>query len=202
MPIEFAVTFDYLCPFARNLNEHVATALDAGADWDVTFTPYSLTQGHLTEEDVAVWDRADPHAASGVLALQAGLAVRDRFPDRFLVAHRELFAARHDRGENLKDPDVVAKALAAADLDPDEVFTAMADGAFLAVLRDEHRRNVEVHGIWGVPTVIAGDRAVFVRLLDRPDDDAARARDRIERVITLVTDFPDLHEFKQVDLPF
>ena len=202
MPLAFAITFDYLCPFARNLNEHVITALEGGADWDVTFTPYSLTQGHLTEDDEPVWDRPDPDRASGIFALQVGLAVRDHFRNRFLAAHRELFAARHDRGEDLKDRDVVAKALDAAGLDPDEVFAAVADGAFLAVLRDEHRRNVELHGIWGVPTVIAGDRAVFVRLLDRPDGDVARSRDRIERVVTLVTDFPDLHEFKQVDLPF
>jgi hypothetical protein len=55
----FGITFDYLCPFARNANEHVTAALRAGADWDVSFVPYSLAQGHVEDGDVDVWDRDD-----------------------------------------------------------------------------------------------------------------------------------------------
>lgn len=204
MPTAFAITYDYLCPFARNANEHVITALQDGADadgWDVTFTPYSLAQGHIEEGDPDVWDSEDPAAESGVLAFQVGLAVRDHDPDRFLDVHRELFAARHDRGEDIKDPDVLRKALEVAGVDADAVFARVETGEPLAVLREEHERNVEEHDVWGVPTFIAGGRAVFVRLLDRPEGDAARARDRIERVVELVTGFPDLHEFKQTELP-
>jgi len=40
MSLTFAVTWDYRCPFARNAHEHVLTALDAGADWDVRFVPF------------------------------------------------------------------------------------------------------------------------------------------------------------------
>jgi hypothetical protein len=75
----FAVTFDYLCPFARNAAEHVLDGLEAGADWDVTFTPYSLSQGHVEEGDTDIWDRDQPFDASGILALSVGLVVRDRF---------------------------------------------------------------------------------------------------------------------------
>jgi hypothetical protein len=52
-----------------------------------------------------------------------------------------------------------------------------------------------------VPTFVAGDRAVFVRLMDRPEGDAAHATRTIERVLDLVEGFPTLHEFKQTDLP-
>ncbi len=150
----------------------------------------------------AIWDREDPDAESGVLALQVGLAVRDRFPEQFLDAHRELFAARHDRGEDIRDRDVLAKALGAADLDADEVFDLVDTGEFLATLRAEHETNVDTHEVFGVPTIITGQRAVFLRLLDRPGDEGAVGRDRIERVVELLDGFPELHEFKQVDLPF
>lgn len=202
MSLKFTITFDYLCPFARNANEHVIAALQGGADWEVAFTPYSLTQGHVAEGEPAIWDREDPDAESGVLALQVGLAVRDRFPEQFLDAHRELFAARHDRGEDIRDRDVLAKALEAADLDPDAVFEVVDTGEFLATLRAEHETNVDTHNVWGVPTIITGQRAVFLRLLDRPGDEGAVGRDRIERVVELLDGFPELHEFKQVDLPF
>ena len=56
-----------------------------GADWDVTFTPFSLSQVHVAEGDPSVWDT--PEKAPDLLALNAGVVVRDRFPDQFLDAH-------------------------------------------------------------------------------------------------------------------
>ena len=35
MSSPFEVTWDYLCPFARNAHEHLAVGLQAGAGWDV-----------------------------------------------------------------------------------------------------------------------------------------------------------------------
>jgi hypothetical protein len=107
VPRSFAITFDYLCPFARNANEHVVAALEAGADWEVTFTPYSLAQGHVPEGEPDVWDREDPFAESGILALSLGLVVRDEHPERFPAVHRALFAARHDAGQRHQGPAVL-----------------------------------------------------------------------------------------------
>lgn len=197
----FAITYDYLCPFARNANEHVIEGLRAGADWDVEFLPYSLAQGHVEEGQVDVWDRDEPHAEAGILAFLAGLVVREREPERFLDAHLALFAARHDEGQDIKDPSVVRAALASAGVDADAVFDALADASMLEMLRKEHERGVSDHEVWGVPTFVAGDRAVFVRLLSRPDGDADLATTTIERVLDLVEGVPDLHEFKQTDLP-
>lgn len=197
----FAITFDYLCPFARNANEYVVAALRAGADWDVDFTPYSLAQGHVEDGGEAVWEREDPNRASGILALQAGLAVRDHLTDRFLDVHLALFAARHDHGLDIKDQQVVRDALSGAGVDPDEVFDLMADGDPLETLRKEHTYNVDEHDVWGVPTFIGRERAVFVRLLGRPEGDAAKATRHIERILDIVDGWPELHEFKQTDLP-
>ena len=37
MALEFAVTWDYRCPFARNARDHILAGLAAGADRHVTF---------------------------------------------------------------------------------------------------------------------------------------------------------------------
>jgi hypothetical protein len=197
----FAITFDYLCPFARNANEHVVAALDAGADWDVTFTPYSLAQGHVPEGEADVWVRDEPYGESGILALAVGLVVRDQQPDHFLTVHRALFAARHDAGLDIKDPQVLSDLLSDAGLDAAAVLDEARSPAALKQLEHEHDAGVRDHEVWGVPTFIAGDRAVFVRLMDRPDGDAGHAARSIERVLDLVEGFPTLHEFKQTDLP-
>lgn len=197
----FAITFDYLCPFARNANEHVLAALEHGADLEVTFTPYSLAQGHVPESQPDVWDRDDPYAESGVLALAAGLVVRDRHPASFRAAHRALFAARHDEGSDIKDPSVLRRTLADTGLDGGAVLEAARTPEVLQQLADEHARGVRDHEVWGVPTFVGAERAVFVRLLDRPDGDGAHATRTVEHVLDLVDGSPMLHEFKQTDLP-
>ncbi len=201
MTRRFAITFDYLCPFARNANEHVTAGLRAGADWDVRFLPYSLAQGHVEEDQQDVWQRADPHGVSGVLALQVGVTVRDRFPDRFLDVHDALFAARHDQGADIKDRAVLAGSLDRCGVPAAEVFRAIDDGGALGQLQKEHEQAVQDHGVWGVPTFVTDRRAVFVRVLDRPAGDAEVATARIEQVVDLVDSSLDLHEFKQADLP-
>ena len=50
--------------------------------------------------------------------------------------------------------------------------------------------------VFGVPTFMVGDRAVFVRLMSRPQGDAALARRTIDGVLDLFVDQPDLNEFK------
>jgi hypothetical protein len=53
--------------------------------------------------------------------------------------------------------------------------------------------------VWGVPTFIAGGRAVFIRLMDLPTD-GADARRTIERCLDMVESWPSLNEFKQTNL--
>jgi hypothetical protein len=196
----FQLTFDYLCPFARNANEHVVAGLRGDADWEVDFVPFSLAQGHVEAGDTAIWERDTPLTESGILALAAGVVVRDEYPEAFLDVHEALFAARHDAGMDIKDRDVVAEVLRGAGVDPEPVFARIDDGPALKVVRDEHEAAA-AREVWGVPTFMTEDRCVFVRVLDRPEGDAARATRRIEQIVDLVDDAAMLHEFKQVDLP-
>jgi protein-disulfide isomerase-like protein with CxxC motif len=195
----FGLTYDYRCPFARIAHEHVLTALRDGADWDVHFVPFSLTQAHVEEGEPAVWD--EPGRQADLLAVAASLVVRDRFADRFLDVHAALFGLRHDEGRDLRDESVVAAALASAGVDADPVLAEVRAGGPLATFRQEHERAVSEHHVFGVPTFIVGGRAAFVRLLQRPAGDPALARSTVERVVDLVDAHPSLNELKHTSIP-
>jgi protein-disulfide isomerase-like protein with CxxC motif len=198
MTTTFAVSWDYRCPFARNAHEHLVEGLRGGADWDVTFVPFSLNQVHVEEGGLDVWD--DPSKADALLAMQVGIVVRDRFPDRFLDVHAALFRARHDEGRDIRVAEVLKEILGEQSVDGDAVFTEIEDGWPLEQFRKEHEAAAGDSKVWGVPTFIAGDGAVFVRLMTRPQGDADLARTTIERVVDLVTGFPELNEFKHTSI--
>jgi hypothetical protein len=198
MTSTFTVTWDYRCPFARNAHEHVVAALQGGAGWDVRFVPFSLNQVHVGEGEPDVWD--DPSKASSLLAMHAGIAVRDTAPDVFLAVHLDLFRARHDDARDIRAEDVVRSVLA-RHVDADAVFDEIASGRPLATFRREHEEMAERHAVFGVPTFIAGEEAVFVRLMDRPGEDTQAARRTVERVVDLLTGWTDLNEFKRTRIP-
>ena len=199
MTLAFAVTWDYRCPFARNFCEHVLVGLESGADWDVHFIPFSLDQAHVEEGEVDAWD--NPSVCRSLLAGQVGVAVRDRWPDRFLAAHRALFECRHEAGADLRDTDVLRKAVAGVGLDADEVFAEVDAGWPLETFRKEHETVVADHRCFGVPTVIVDDSAVFVRVMNRPQGDADMARRTVERVLDLLVGCPEINEFKHTSIP-
>jgi hypothetical protein len=194
----FTATWDYRCPFARNAHEHLIAGLRDGADWDVRFVPFSLGQVHVAEGEPDVWLR--PESDSGLLALQVAVVVRDRFPDRFLDVHEALFALRHDEGRHLEDEAEVRRVLTGQGVDADAVFAEVATGAALTTVRDEHTAAADDHDVWGVPTFVQGDEAVFVRLMTRPRGDAELARRTIDRLVDLLGGFPELNEFKHTSL--
>jgi protein-disulfide isomerase len=195
----FAITHDYLCPFARNAAEVVVRAMEADSDVRADFRAFSLSQVHLEEGEPPVWQPgAEPR--SGVLALEWGLAVRDHLPQRFPAVHLALFAARHDHGRDLNDPQVLAEAVASAGVDPDEMAELVASGGPAAALAADHTWAVDTSRVFGVPTFVTDRRAVFVRLMDRPAGPAA-ARSTLERVLAMVEDWPDLNEFKATAIP-
>jgi hypothetical protein len=195
---KFAVTWDYRCPFARNGHEHILDGLEAGAPWDVTFVPFFLNQSHVEEGGVPAWE--DPAHQSDLLSLAAGVVVRDRFPEHLWKAHRSLFTARHDEGGDLRNPEVVRAALSRAGVDADAVLAEVESGWPAKVVRDEHERVVSELDVFGVPTFIIENDAVFVRLMTRPKGDADVARSTIDRILGLIIDHPEINEFKHTQL--
>lgn len=199
MTTAFSVTWDYRCPFARNAHDHLLTALEAGADWDVKFLAFNLDQPHVEEGQPSVFDQPDKYP--GLLANEAGIVVRDRHPEQFLAAHRGLFEARHDRGADLRKPEVVAPVLAEAGVDPASVFAEIDSGWPLEVYRKEHESAVDSLQVFGVPTFVVDDKAVFVRLMNRAEGDSETARSTISRILDLLTGWPELNEYKHTTVP-
>jgi hypothetical protein len=194
----FSVTYDYRCPFARNAHEHVVAGLRAGAPWEVEFAPFSLSQAHVEEGHPPVWD--DPAKAPDLLAIEASLVVRDQFPERFPDLHLGLFQARHDRALDLRDDAVIRTVLADAGVDADVVIDAVASGWPRDQFRKAHEAAVSDHQVFGVPTFVSGDRAVFVRVMTRPGNDAGASQRLVDHVLSLVDDHPELNEFKHTSI--
>jgi hypothetical protein len=194
----FSVTWDYRCPFARNAHEHLVTALADGADWDVTFLPFSLSQVHVPEGGTPVWD--DPAKFEDLIALAAGVVVRDQYPEQFGAVHHALFSARHDRSLDLREAAVVAGVLDAAGVPGDKVLAEVEAGGPIQEIGRAHQEAVDKWSVFGVPTFVVDGRAVFVRLMSRPQGDAVLARRTIEGIVRLMDEQPDLNEFKYTTL--
>jgi 2-hydroxychromene-2-carboxylate isomerase len=119
--------------------------------------------------------------------------VRDQFPEQFFDAHLSLFAARHERGEKLGHEDVLRAAVGAAGLNADAVAAEVASGRPLKTLAAEHTEMVDNFAVFGVPTFIEGDEAVFIRFMERGRvDDLERALDLLQ--------WGRLNEFKRTKI--
>ena len=165
----------------------------------MTFVPFFLNQSHVPEGGVPAWD--DPAQQADLLALAAGVVVRDRFPEQFLAVHRALFAARHDEGGDLRD-----RARGRRRPGRGRCRRRRRTGRGrrrLAGQADPGRargRGVTGSRCSGCRPSSSATSAVFVRLMARPDGDADLARATVERVLGLITDHPELNEFKHTRL--
>ncbi|MGI9648467.1 MAG: DsbA family protein [Acidimicrobiia bacterium] len=195
MTRRFTITYDYLCPFARIANEAVLEGIDGGKDWDVTFTPFSLAEVHIEDGEDSVWDRpAGADGTRGVLAHVWALAVRRIEPGSFGAFHLALFSARHDEGADINDVAALREVCQSVGLDPDAVAAQVATGEPWEELGTLHTEAVKRWSVFGVPTFIDADEAVFVRLMER------HSVDDVEKVLEML-DWTRLNEFKRTTVP-
>ena len=190
----FEITYDYLCPFARIANEAVVEALDDGAQYDVTFAPFSLAQNHLDEGATPVWDEEPGAGGRGVLAHLWALAVRDSFPTKFNAFHVALFNAKHDELNEIDDVAVLGTVAESVGLAPSEIASIVASGVPAKTLASEHTRLVEDRAVFGVPTFITDDEAVFVRFMER------HKLEDLDAVIDMLG-WSNVNEFKRTTVP-
>jgi 2-hydroxychromene-2-carboxylate isomerase len=125
--------------------------------------------------------------------------VRDTQPDVFLDVHHTLFEHRHGAGGQIKERTDLAPVLAVAGADVDAVWAEVDSGRPLATVEKEHTSYADSHSVWGVPTFVVRDAAVFVRLLELPRDGADAVR-TIDRVLEQV-EWPILNELKHTSIP-
>jgi protein-disulfide isomerase-like protein with CxxC motif len=196
--LTFDVSFDYRCPFAKNIHLHVIRALRDGADFDVTFVPWTLSQGGLDDDATPVWD--DPTKDAELLSLAVGVSIRDEQPEKFLDAHEALFIARHVSGHRLVTMDEITEVLEPVGVDTRRVRDDLASRRPHKVIGASYR-EFERYEAFGVPTFVANDDAVFVRYMTAP---AESDRDSTELITALVAQIgadPAINEFKHTRLP-
>ena len=198
MTRSFGLTFDYRCPFARLVHDHVVEGLRAGADWNVTFLPFCLGQAHVEYGEQDIWET--PERDSGLLALQLAISLRDLQPDSLLNYHQAMFNYRHVSGGNLNDRAKITSIIESAGGNAIQAFADVESGRTLGVVREEHTKYVNSHEVWGTPTFVVEDKAVFVRLLDHAHGDGAIARRTIDRILDDI-EWPILNEFKHTSIP-
>jgi 2-hydroxychromene-2-carboxylate isomerase len=194
--MQFALTYDYRCPFAHLAHDHVLVALEEEPGWDVRFVPFSLGQAHVEEGEPDIWER--PEDDSGLLALRTSVVVRDAHPAAFPDVHRDVFDLRHVEGRALGTAEL-GEVVARHGLDAPDVLARAAAPGTLDQVQKEHESMVTGHEVWGVPTFVLGERAAFVRLMDPPTDPATARRD-VERILDLLGGWPSLNEFKHTSL--
>ncbi|NNN01349.1 MAG: protein-disulfide isomerase [Acidimicrobiaceae bacterium] len=194
----FEVSFDYRCPFAKNIHLHVITALRAGAEFDVVFAPWTLSQGHRVEGSADVWD--NPDYDEDLVALAAGVSVRDLQPHLFLDAHEALFRARHERAIRLNTFEEVTHVLEPLGVDMAAVAQDISSRRPHQVIAQSHQRYSNFEA-FGVPTFIVGQDATFVRYMKPPSDDAQASIDLLDSLVNLMASQPELNEFKHTKLP-
>lgn len=190
----FAITYDYLCPFARIANEVVVGAIEDGAGWEVEFLPFSLAQTKVDEGAIPVWDL--PRGSSGTRGLMAhqwSLAAKQADADVWRAFHVGVYTARFVEALDVDDPQVLRRIAESVGLDADRLSELVDGGDPLSTLAATHQELVKRWSVFGVPTFIAGDEAVFVRLMEQNRAD-------VERVVDMLA-WSNLNEFKRTTIP-
>jgi len=189
----FELSYDYRCPFAKNIHLHVVKALQAGADFDVTFVPWTMSQGHKAPGAPDVWkdeSRDEEH-----LALCVSISIRDNQPELFLAAHDALYRARHERAIRLVSWQEIEEVLSPLGVDLDAVKADVASRRPHEVLGESFARMAKVEA-FGVPTFVVNEDATFVRYMDPPTEDAESSVKIISTLVSLMENNIAINEFK------
>jgi hypothetical protein len=189
----FGISYDYRCPFAKNIHLHVLAALAAGADFEVEFIPWTMSQGHRAPGAPDVWN--DPAQDPALLALAVSVSVRDEQPELFLAAHEALFRARHERAIRLATMEEISGVLATLGVDMDKVGADVASRRPHRVI-GENFHAMQAYEAFGVPTFVVDSDATFVRYMNPPTGDGLASAKIIESLVTLMASQPELNEFK------
>lgn len=195
----FDLSYDYRCPFAKNIHLHVLKALSAGADFEVNFVPWTLSQSYHAEGAPDVWN--DPAFDEDHLSLAVSVSVRDQQPELFLPVHEALFRARHERAIRLVTLEEIGNVLRPLGVDMDLVQHDVASRRPHEVIGKCYE-EFSTYEAFGVPTFVVNGDATFVRYMTAPTEDAEASTKIIESLITLMAHQPDLNEFKHTRLPY
>ena len=162
----FAITHDYLCPFARNAAEVVVRALEDGAAGQGEFRAFSLSRSTWTRVSAslaarrrAALGRARPPVGPG-RPRRAARAVPRRPPGPVRRPPRP--------GPRPERPRGAGRRGGLGKRRPRRGREAGGRRPARGRLATDHTWAVDTSRVFGVPTFVTGSRSVFVRLMDRP----------------------------------
>jgi len=163
--------FDPLCPWCYQTSRWARRLQELGVveiDWRV----FSLAIVNRGDEGRTA---ADTGAAP---ALRTAIAVRAAHGNDAVGAfYKAVSDALHQRGEQIDDPKVIEASLREAGLEPELLQRALADPATWEAVQHEHDDAVEVHNVFGVPTIVldggTGLQMFGPVISDVPGDEAA-----------------------------
>jgi predicted DsbA family dithiol-disulfide isomerase len=161
--------FDPLCPWCYQTSRWARRLEELGIveiDWRV----FSLGIVNHGDEGRAA---ADTGSAP---ALRTAIAVRDAHGNAPVGAfYKAVSDALHQRAEKIDDPAVIETSLREAGLEADLVQRALADPATWGAVQREHDEAVNVHRVFGVPTIVVdggtGPQLFGPIISDIPDDE-------------------------------
>ena len=194
----FELSYDYRCPFAKNIHLHVITALRAGGALDVAFAPWTMSQGHRAPGAPDVWN--DLSKDSELLSLAYSTSIRDQQTEHFLDAHEALFRGRHEKGIRLISHEEIADVLKNTGVNIESARVDVESRRPHAVIGETFRKFEKMQA-FGVPTFVVNGDATFVRYMKPPTEDGANSIEIISSLVTLMADSADLNEFKHTQLP-
>jgi len=194
----FELSYDYRCPFAKNIHLHMVSALKAGGKFDVTFVPWTMSQGHRPEGSPDVWENEKYNAE--LLALAVSTSIRDQQPDLFLDAHDAMFRGRHEKGVRLVNIEEIDGLLSPLGVDMQMVRDDVASRRPHQVIGESFKRFEKVES-FGVPTFVIGNDATFVRYMNGPTSDAQASIAVIESLVSMMANQPEINEFKHTRAP-
>ena len=201
---EFAIYYDFRCPFVYNAATVLAKAKEsAGIQLEIDWRPFSLSQVNSDKgPGFKYWEQ--PGALDGsdrtLLALRAGLAAKRQGKEAFGSFFMTLIKARHEDKKDLMDPMVIEEAATTAGLDLRRFREDLADPALLREVGESHTRAVEEFGAFGVPTFVFPDgKAAYLKMFIPPDDQAAAV---VESLINMIGQFEHVGEVKRPQPPW
>jgi predicted DsbA family dithiol-disulfide isomerase len=188
--------FDPLCPWCYQTSRWARRLEELGIvenDWRV----FSLAIVNRGDEGRAA---ADTGAAP---SLRTAIAVRDAHGNAAVGAfYKAVSDAWHQRAEKIDDPLVIEASLREAGLEPELLQRALADPATWEAVQREHDEAVNVHKVFGVPTIVldggAGPHLFGPVITEIPDDEGAAD---LWRHFVWMARNPNVAEIKRDRLP-
>ncbi|MEI6709651.1 MAG: DsbA family protein [Actinomycetota bacterium] len=193
----FKLSYDYRCPFAKNIHLHAVSALKGGAELEIEFSPWTMSQNYRGEGAPDVWN--DESKDAELLSLAISTSIRDQQPELFLNVHEALFRARHEKGIRLVSWEQIEPILAPLGVDSEMVKADVATRRPHEIIGKTFTEFTSYEA-FGVPTFVVNGDATFVRYMDEPES-PEKSAELLQSLVALMSTQSALNEFKHTRLP-